>query len=432
MTSNLIHRSGGLKTQVAYLFGSNLVDRLLGLAGSIVIARYLGASEFGRVGPALVLGALVARLTDVGVSVTLQRDVAREPANAAPLLARAFGFRALSSGFGLAVVIVYALAGEGATVRAWLPILAGAGALCAGWFQMFASVWIGCLRTEYLAIAQATYRLLSLALIGVAILVGGGSNAIMLMLLVASATQLLAGAFITRRAFFAPSVAVSVSSCVALVRDSWPIGVSAFSVMAYDRVDTLVASWFLAAAAVGNYFAAYALYSGALTVSNAITSVVFSVFSKQANDPAALRCAYRRTALLIAALGLAIAACLAVFAPLIVRLVYGARYQMAAGCLRILAIAIVFLFLNNLAGVTLNAMGRQRTTMILVCSAMALNLGLNLLTIPRFGIEAAAWSTVLTELAVVVAAGAAVEYFLRQDTVIVHRTAAVPEAPFAG
>jgi PST family polysaccharide transporter len=414
MISRLGDRRGGLKGQVVYLFGSNVVDRLLGLLGSVVIARYLGAAELGRVGPALVLGALVARFSDFGVSVALQRDVAREPERAAHLLARAFGFRTVSSGVGLAAVVAYALGTEGAGSRAWLPVLAGIGALCTAWFQVFASVWIGCLRSEYVAVAQTVYRVLYLGLIGAAILLGGGSNAIMLALMLASLAQLLVGVSITRRAFFAPSVMVRLSSCVALLRDTWPIGISAFTVMAYDRVDTLVASWFLPPIAVGNYVAAYAFYSATLTLSNPITSVAFSVFSRHAPDRRTLLAQFRKGTASIFTLGASVALALGVLASTITGIVYGSKYENADSCLRVLAVAVPFLFANNLAGVTLNAIGKQRATMALTVGGLAFNLALNLFTVPVFGIKAAAWATVATELAVAVGAGVAVEYMLRR------------------
>ncbi len=402
MSSGVNTRPSRLRAQVAYLFGSTLVDRALGLVGSVAIARHLGAADLGRLGPAMILGALVARMTDLGVSATLQRDIARRPHDAASLLARALGFRACSAAIGFVTVLAYAVGTEGVTARAWLPILAGVGALVSSWFQMFSSLWIGSLKSEYVAIAQATYRVLYLALIGAVILAHGGTNAIMVALLAASVGQLLVSVRITRRAFFAPSMTIGLSPSLDLARDSWPIGVGSLTLMAYDRVDTLVASWFLAAPIVGNYVAAYAFYSATLTVSNPINSIAFSDFARYVSEPRALLTRFRKATVGMLALGAAVGLTLAVFASMIVTVVYGRKYDSADSCLRVLAFAVPFLFANNLGGVTLYAIGQQRATMIVTFVALAFNLAFNLVAIPAFGIRAAAWATVATELAVAI------------------------------
>jgi len=95
-------------------------------------------------------------------------------------------------------------------------------------------------------------------------------------------------------------------------------------------------------------------------------------------------------------LGLTIAAA----AP-IIELLYGPDYVSGATVLTILVAAFVPICIGNVAGNMVVAMDLQRTYIWFAVVGLALNVPLNLVLIPEFGIEAAAWITLLTELVVV-------------------------------
>lgn len=82
-----------------------------------------------------------------------------------------------------------------------------------------------------------------------------------------------------------------------------------------------------------------------------------------------------------------------VFAPVLLKFVFGSAYVVAAPSLQILAVAQ---FLNVLAGPTrslLNMTGHEKLTVIGVGVAAVVNVVLNVVLIPHFGVEGAALAT---------------------------------------
>jgi O-antigen/teichoic acid export membrane protein len=112
--------------------------------------------------------------------------------------------------------------------------------------------------------------------------------------------------------------------------------------------------------------------------------------------------------------------CLAVLTPEIVRLMLDVRFAASAAVIPVIALAYVAYGAGYFFQAGLLMSGRTRAIGILSAVAAAANLGLNYWLVPRFGMEGAAWATVLGIL--IIASGAGVcswrEFARRLD---VHR-----------
>jgi O-antigen/teichoic acid export membrane protein len=113
-----------------------------------------------------------------------------------------------------------------------------------------------------------------------------------------------------------------------------------------------------------------------------------------------LKTAYERFFKVLVLLGWPLTVGTFVLAPSIARLFR--LFPQSEPALRILAIAIVFLFANSAFYAMLNAIDRQGLNAWATGLAAALNIGLNLLLIPYYGYLAASANTVATELALCV------------------------------
>jgi stage V sporulation protein B len=80
----------------------------------------------------------------------------------------------------------------------------------------------------------------------------------------------------------------------------------------------------------------------------------------------------------------------------IIRLIYSSKYLAAARPLGVLVFGITFLSLFSLLAAVITGSGRPRIPMAVACSLVPLDLVLNVLLIPRFGLEGAAAATTLT------------------------------------
>jgi len=101
--------------------------------------------------------------------------------------------------------------------------------------------------------------------------------------------------------------------------------------------------------------------------------------------------------LLLAALGLIVA--VTVTAPWITRLLFGPKYQGSIPVLRILIWVTVPMYWNFVLNSQLIAKSFDRAILWAAGTALAVNVGFNLLLIPKFGYMACAVVTLITELA---------------------------------
>jgi O-antigen/teichoic acid export membrane protein len=100
---------------------------------------------------------------------------------------------------------------------------------------------------------------------------------------------------------------------------------------------------------------------------------------------------------LLVILGIPLVAGGLVLAPQVVELASGEDFAGAAEPLRILLAAGALAWVNGVFGLALIAKNRQTSALWLNVSALAFNVGLNFLLIPRYGIVAAAIVTVASE-----------------------------------
>jgi O-antigen/teichoic acid export membrane protein len=124
--------------------------------------------------------------------------------------------------------------------------------------------------------------------------------------------------------------------------------------------------------------------------------VVFPILSAYYEHSAGrLAQAYQSFFKALALLGLPVSLGTLILTPGLVQLLH--LYPQSEPALRILAVGIVFLFVNNAFIAALNAAEGQSMLAWAMLSTLAVNLALNFALIPGLGYVGASWATVLTE-----------------------------------
>jgi O-antigen/teichoic acid export membrane protein len=184
-----------------------------------------------------------------------------------------------------------------------------------------------------------------------------------------------------------------------LLKAAVPLGLALAVNALYFRADTLIISLYEPYDQVGLYTLAYRILELALVVGTVFLSTTFPILSEAvARDaPRALRTIQASTEVCVV-LGAPLIAGGLVLAPQIIELAGGEEFQDAATPLRILLAAGALAWVNGVFGYALIARDRQASALWLNLSALAFNVGLNFLLIPRYGIVVAAIVTVASEL----------------------------------
>lgn len=367
----------------------------LGLTVGVWTARYLGPADFGLFAATIAWVALFGGAAGLGIEPIVVRELIRRPADRSTLLATAFGLRmgggVLATGFAILAAALWSAASPPLvlTAIASLATLFAVGEVFDLWFQA---------NLQARAAALARTAAFALACLGrIALITQGAPVAAFLWLSVIEAaltSAVLAGVFFRAQPLgggrFSPAIAR------ALLGESWPNLVANLASMSYLRADRVMLASLAGDSAAGRYSAAATLveiwYVFPIAIVNSATPFLTQLHS---TDLGGFHREFARLARLHSAGAWALVIVLATTAPWLVPVLYGSAYEPAVGTLQLLACSLPFAFLGVVASPWYLNAHLTRVSMGRHLLGAGLNLGLNLLFIPRWGPLGSAGATVI-------------------------------------
>jgi O-antigen/teichoic acid export membrane protein len=239
-----------------------------------------------------------------------------------------------------------------------------------------------------ITLAQAA---LPLPLIGIAIGLGGGVSAAILAT-VAAAILLFVGVLANVRRSTRIAWRTKLADVRALA--SYGVRVHPANVLGYlgYRLDVFLVDGYKGAAAVGLYGAGVVIAEGLWMPSQAVSTALFPTIAAETSESARRSITpfvARSTLWLTAILG----GILVLAAGPVVELLYSSRFSASAAVVRILVPGIVLfaaarVLLNDIA-----ARGRPLVNSVIAAGSVVCNIALNVVLIPRYGIDGAAWAS---------------------------------------
>lgn len=189
---------------------------------------------------------------------------------------------------------------------------------------------------------------------------------------------------------------------------SFTLGASRGLALLSFNFDTLLLGFLISSTAVGLYSAAYRPLTAILTVSATYGLGLFPALSRSfSQNEGEFRELALRSLRLMAVCATTIGVGGYFLAGPVIGLLFGPSYGDAAPVLQVLSWSAMLVVLRVTLRQALAASGHQRLDLVCAASATSVNVGLNLLLIPLFGILGAAVATLLSELLWVSAAIAA-------------------------
>lgn len=383
--------------QVLGKFGSTA----LGVVITYLLTHYLSHADYGVYLFALVFVTLFGTLADWGLTLITVREASKRPAEASAIIGNVLVIR-------LVLAVVAALVAVGIInfsgydhLTKLVTTIASVYLLALSLKSSFQIIFQTKLSMGSWAISEVAANSLTIVLLLFLMAIGAGLPLIMV--------AFLAGDF------FAAGMAVYLGYRLlplrlSLVRpgtkyllwEALPMGAILVVFTIYNRIDTVILSYFKGADAVADYGLAYRIFEvvvlGAAFFANAILPLI-SNFAQ--NDREKLKVFFRKAYVVLLFLGLGAAMTTYVFAPLGVGILGGASYGGAVTALRILSLSLVVSYFNHLNGYTLIALGKQWYSLIIALVALVVNVTANLIFIPIYSYQAAAVITFATEALIV-------------------------------
>jgi O-antigen/teichoic acid export membrane protein len=388
-----------LMANVLSLSGGEVLARVVAFFGTAWVARKVGPDGFGAIGFAAAVCGYLSIAVSAGFNDVGARQVARNPAQAPMLAAGATAVRLLLAICAFAVLaLVVPFLNEPPTVK-WVVLLTGLSffslALNGGW--VLKALERNVLVAISLVAAQIIYVLAVLAAVR-------RPQDVMLVPVARFAGEMVAAVLLGWGILRLGRPRIHLAAGWRILKGSGFLTLSLLLRSLIFTFDVVVITIVLGTAPAGYYTAAYSLCYLLLAVAvSANVSFLPLLTRAHLQGNAALGEASGRTIELAAAIGAPLIAGGIVLAAPLLHLVFGSGYEQGAGALAVLLLSIGSIFLWGTVHNVLLVCERTGAEMWTIAAAAALNVGLNLVLVKRYGLVGAAWSTVAAEAVILIA-----------------------------
>ena len=379
------------------------LEKICRFAMLAVAARALKEAAFGRFQFADTVTALLVLGTDLGLGIWTTRALARgQPDRAAEIVGTGLWVRGLAALPYLVLVAVAAWAVGAGDTRAVLCFL-GVSALAGAFVEYCGSVFRGYERLRDEARLNVV-RALLVAVAGLSALACRRSVvALAAGVMVGSIAAAGYGLAIIRRRYRLPTplrgAPFHPRLARAAIREALPLWLATLMSLVYFKGDAVLLRLFAGDAAVGSYSAAYKIFEATMILPSIVMAASFPTLVRAHDQDSSHR---RRSEVglgtALFGLGVVVGAGIFLASGLAIRAAFGPAFANAVPALRVLAFAVPILFLNYGLTHFLIARRLERYNLAFTIVMVVLNVGANLMFIPRFAGLGAAWTTVGTEV----------------------------------
>lgn len=369
--------------------------RLIAFVTTLVIARRLGTDGLGVISFAFAILLYLQRVVDAGFDLGIGiREAANRRQNLRDFVPPVLTFRLVLAAAAIGLVVLTALLikqVEGAMVALYALTLIPL-ALSTRW------VLTGMGMTGAVGLSRALGE--AIVLIVVFLVVSGQADLWRVpvsQLLGDTAAALLLIMVLHQHGVHA-SLRWDAGTVRPLVRHVAPYVGSALLGLAIFNSDLLFLRAFADLTTVGLYAAAYALVSFLINVGATYSLSLIPPLAQLADSPLARQSIYATAWARALAIVVPLAVGGALLANQVITVVFGPAFAPAGIVLTILLISVPLSVLRSIAASALMAQGREDILFRTVFIAASVNVALNLVAVPAFGMLGAAAVTVLTEL----------------------------------
>ena len=381
---------------------SKVLSTVLALVAIGFITRYLGKEGFGDYATVLAFLSFFAAISDLGLYYITTREISREGADEEKILGNIFSIRLISS---LAVFVI-------SPAVVWFfsypkevklgIIIAAASFIFSSGYQILNGVFQKNLAMDKVAIGELIGKLAQVGIIILAVNAKLGFNWIISALLVNMIVNFVIIYFLAKK-YVRIHLRFDFDYWKIFLKESAPMGIATIITFVYFKMDTILLSVLKSSADVGIYNAAYKVLENITFFPAMIAGLVMpimahSIFTKRESFVAIADKTFKVFVVLVVPLVVGTL----FLADNIIGLIGGSGFSEAGVVLRILVFALACIFFGQFFNTILIVGNLQKKLMWSLSLAAIVNVGLNLIFIPKFSYIAAAYTSVITELIVVI------------------------------
>lgn len=385
-----------------WLFISEFFSKGVMFFLAIILARYLGANNYGKFNFALAYTALFSILADFGLSTLLIREVSRNSERRDDYLDHVITLKIVMSIISSVAIVLSAIfINQPTEIKNFIYIFA-IYTIASSFNDFLRSIFRSFQKMQYEAYSKFFQSLVLFTLILIFIFQKIDTKGIVIIYtIVAILTILFNIFFVFKKTKSIFKFRANKTILKEIVKMSWPFAVSSFFVLIYMKIDVLMLGTLNKNdSVVGIYSAIYNfLYTFAFFPDMVVNTVYPSMSHFYHNsDIRTLKKYYFNVFKIFFLSGSLLVLASFLFPKTIIMIVFGKEFITGAGTLSIISLAVFISFISHANLVFMNSVNLERKYLYSTIAAALLNVGLNFYFIPRFSMLGAAWSTVISEI----------------------------------
>lgn len=401
-------------TSLTYKVALNTVVQTIGkvvvVGTSIVtiglLTRYLGQKGFGEYTTVMTYLGFFGIVVDLGMYLIVVREIVKEKSKAEEILGNALGLR---------IVLGIVVLGLSPLLAWWffpyshlVDWAIGIGALSFFFIslnQILVSVFQIDLKMWKLVLGEVLGRLAILGGTYYFILQKGDLHSFLWANVAGNVVLFVVTLFFARKyCRIRPRFESKVWRPMLI--ETLPLAIVVMLNRVYFNIDTIFLSIFKSQEEVGIYGLPYKILDILISFPSIFSGLVFPTLAKHAlENKIELKRVYQKAFDFLVVVALPMLMGLVMLAKPVIHILGGDNFGDSINLLRILSIAVVFVFFSTLSNNLVIAVQKQKQLMTISLISVVVNVVLNLWLIPKYSYFAAAWITVLTEFIVMTLSG---------------------------
>jgi O-antigen/teichoic acid export membrane protein len=382
----------------SFLTISQIISYAESLIYTILVARYLGPQGLGilNFGAALIL--VFSVFANFGLTTITTREVARDPSKASKYAANVLPIQLLFAllTIGLIVVFVNALGYSQQTI--YVVYILSIGLIVSTLSSILLAIFQAFEQLEFQSIVWVIASVVQLCGAVIAIQLHVNVVVFALVSLLSGVAGLAYIYAICVRRFFVPRLEADFTFWKSTLTEAWPMAAMSITIMIYFRIDVVMVSLIQGNTAVGFYSIAYTLSEASTVVPSMFLASLFPILSRlHQTSKTSFQDMWAQSMRYMLYLALPMAFFVTLWAKPIVPLLFGAAFEPSVAALQILIWAAAIMYVTMVIGTACVAANLQRLNMKLSFIAVGVNVGLNVLLIPKYSYFGASFATVATE-----------------------------------
>ena len=380
---------------------SEFVGRSLRVAIIIYAARVLGASGWGTFSYLTSLAAVFTIFSDIGISTVLVREVAKRPEEENKYFSTTFFLKLALTVISFIMLVFITPFFTGIPISQFLLVAIGLLFIFDSFRRFGTSIFRAKERMEKEAFVNIGTQIIIVAGGFIALSITKTPESLATAYALGAGLGLVGAGYFLRdniRRLFSGFDKELVRS---IIKDAWPLSLAAIFGMLLVNIDTVMVGWFREAEYVGYYSAAQKPIALLYILPTLIVGGFFPALARSARENRdEFRRVFERAMGIIVSVAFPVTVGIMLTSSEIVTFVYGIEYAPAAAAFRILALTLLTAFPVSILIHGVFAYNKQKSLVPLWVTGAILNVVLNLLFIPRYGISGAAWASFITQLGI--------------------------------